>query len=139
MKYKQTNNKVAVRIDKGEEIVETIKKLCKNLGIKTGTITGIGATNKCIIGFLNTKTQKYQSKEFIGDHEIAPLIGNISTMNGDVYLHLHINICNAEQKSFGGHLNSAIVSVTFEAIIDIIDGEINRIFDETIGVNLMDI
>ena len=43
-------NKVIVRIDSGEDIVKTLKQLCKNLDIKLGSITGIGATDKATIG-----------------------------------------------------------------------------------------
>lgn len=137
MEYKRFGNKVIVRLDKGEEIVETLKQLCTKLNIKLGTITGIGATDKAIIGLFDMRTKKYHSKELVGDHEIAPLHGNISTMNGETYLHLHANLCNAEHKSFGGHLNSAVVSATFEGVIEIIDGEIDRKFGENIQLNLL--
>lgn len=139
MKYKRCNTKVIVRIDKGEEIVVTLKTLCKKLDIKLGTITGIGATDKVTIGVLDLKTKKYHSQEFIGDHEIASLMGTIAMMNGEVYLHLHINVCNAEQKSFGGHLISAVVSATFEGVIDIIKGEVNRAPDQNTGINLLNL
>ena len=139
MKYKNLKNKVIVRIDSGEEIVKTLKQICENLNIEHATITGIGATDKATIGLYDVKTKRYQSTELLGDHEIAPLYGNISTMEGKIYLHLHVNLCNKDHQSFGGHLNSAIVSATFEGIIDIIDGEINRAFDEKIGLNLLDL
>ncbi|DAC72127.1 MAG TPA: DNA-binding protein [Thermoplasmata archaeon] len=136
MNYKQWNNKVVVRIDKGEELVDNLKTICKKLDIKLGSIVGIGAADKITVGLMNTKTKKYQSKEFTGDHEIASLAGNITTMNGEVYLHLHIVICNVEHKAIGGHLSSAVISATFEGIIDIIDGQVTREFNDEIGLNL---
>jgi predicted DNA-binding protein with PD1-like motif len=139
MRYKRCGSKIIVRIDKGEEIVESLKKICQQVPIKLGTITGIGATNNIIIVLLNTKTKKYESKQFTGDHEIAPLHGNITTMNGEVYLHLHVNICNADHQSFGGHLSKSIVSATFEGVIDIIDGDVERVFDQHSGINLLNI
>ncbi|UCD14639.1 MAG: DNA-binding protein [Thermoplasmatales archaeon] len=139
MHYKRFGDKVIVRIDRGEEIVKTLKQLCKDLDIKLGTITGIGATDRATIGLYDVGAKEYHSTELIGDHEIAPVYGNISKLGDEVYLHLHANLCNAEHKSFGGHLNSATVSATFEAFIEIMDGEINRIFDKKIGLNLLDI
>ena len=137
MDYKKIGEKVFVRIDSGEEIVETLTQVCKKLDITAGTITGIGATDKAIIGLFDVKTKKYHSKELVGDHEIAPVYGNISTMNNEVYLHLHVNLCNSEHKSFGGHLTSAIISATFEGVIDIINGKIEREFDATTGLNIL--
>lgn len=137
MESKKFNNKYIVRLDKGEEIVEALKKFCKDNNIRLGSITGIGATNKVTIGLFETKTKKYISKELKGDYEIASLIGNITTMNEETYLHLHINIGDKNQNPFSGHLNSAIVSATFEAVIDAIDDLIDRKFNEEIGLNLL--
>ena len=139
MRYRRFKNKVIVRIDTGEEIVSTLKQLCKSIPITLGSITGIGATNDITIGLMNTKTKKYQSTRFTGDHEISSLVGNITTMGSDVYLHLHITVCNAKLKTFGGHLTSAVVSATFEGIIDIIDGKVDRTFDQTVGLNLLNL
>jgi len=137
MKYERLGNKVVVRIDKGEEIVDALKTICKKLDIKLGSIVGIGATDKVTIGLLNTKTKKYQEKEFTGDHEIAPLVGNITIMNGEVNLHLHVTMCNVEHKAVGGHLTSAVISATFEGIIDIIEGQVTREYNDDVGLNLL--
>lgn len=136
MKFKKFGNRFVVRIDKGEEIVRTLKEFCKNNGIKLGSITGLGATNKAKVGLFETETKKYISRELTGNYEIAPLYGNISTMNGEIYLHIHINLCDKKQNSFGGHLDYAYVSATFEAVIDKIEGEIEREFSDEIGLNL---
>ena len=138
MLTKKFNNKIIVRIDKGEEIVESLEKICEKNNITLGSISGIGATDKVKIGLFDVSTKKYHSKELIGNYEIAPLSGNISTMDNKTYLHLHINLCDSNHNAFGGHLNSAIVSATFECVIDIIDGQIDRKFSEEIGLNLID-
>lgn len=137
MENKRFGNKILVRIDKGEEIVSNLEKVCIENNIKLWSIQWIWATNKVTIWLFATKNKKYYSKEFTGDFEIAPLVWNISTMNGKTYLHLHINIGDDKQNSYSGHLNSAIVSATFEWIIDIIDWEIDRKFNEEIGLNLI--
>ena len=90
-----------------------------------------------MIGLFETATKKYHSVELTGDHEISGLVGNISTMDGEVYLHIHINLSDAEYKVRGGHLTSAVVSATSEIIIDRIDGKINRKYSKEIGLNLI--
>lgn len=137
MQFKRFKNKILIRIDKGEELVETLKKFCIEQKITLGEIRGIGAANKIKIGLFKTASKKYFPKEFIGDYEITPLYGNISTMNGEIYLHLHINIADAHQNSFGGHLNSAMISATFEGVIDIIDGQVDRELNDDVGLNLL--
>ena len=138
MKAKKFQNKYILRLDKGEEIVKTIKKFCVDNDIKLASITGIGAADKLTIGLFETKTKKYISKDFAGDFEICPLVGNISTKENVIYLHLHVNIADRKHNSYGGHLDKAVVSATFEAIIDVIDGKIDRKYSEEIGLNLLE-
>ncbi len=137
MKAKKVGNKIIVRIDKGEEIVESLLKICKKYTVTLGYIVGIGATNEVKIGLFDVDTKTYHSEKFVGNYEIAPLIGNITMMNDEPYLHVHINVCDASHHSFGGHLNEAVVSATFEGIIDLIDDEITRVFDKETGLNLL--
>ncbi len=138
MEYKKYGQKIFVRIDKGEEIVGKLKELCSDEKITLGTVNGIGATDRAEIGLFDTHEKKYYGKELEGDMEIAPLSGNITTMDGEVYLHLHINLGDKENKAFAGHLNSALVSATFEAVIDVMEGTLERSKDEEIGLNLLD-
>lgn len=139
MKYKKVNNKVIIRLDSGEELITSLLEICKKLNITLGTITGIGATNNAILGLFDTQKNQYYSQDFVGDHEIAPLIGNITTMNGEPYLHLHVNLCNRKNVSFSGHVQKAIISATFEGVLDIIDGKVKRKQDLTTGLNLLDL
>jgi len=136
MQYKRFKNKYILRVDKGEEIVSILTGFCKDKKIKLGQVTGIGASDVVTIGLFDTKKKEYFSQEFRGDFELTSVVGNISTMKGDTYVHLHANISDRDQKAWGGHLNKAVVSATFEAVIDCIEGEVDREFSEEIGLNV---
>tara|TARA_Y100000310_G_scaffold89671_1_gene86783 strand:- start:2032 stop:2451 length:420 start_codon:yes stop_codon:yes gene_type:complete len=137
MQFKKLEDKFVVRIDKGEEVVETLKQFCTQQNIKLGSISAIGATNKVEVGFFVTSTKEYHSKVFEGDFEITSLLGNITTMDGETYLHLHITLSDESHNAFGGHLNSAVISATCEVFIDPYAGEVDREKDEDIGLNLI--
>ena len=69
--------------------------------------------------------------------EITSLVGNISTKDGDVYLHLHINLCRADMSVIGGHLNECRISATCEMFVRKLPGSVGRKLDtETTGLNL---
>ncbi len=139
MTHKQFGNKYIVRVEKGEELVVALKDFCREKDIKLGVVSGLGAADKITLGLFKTKTKEYAPKEFSGDFELTSVLGNISRMNGEVYLHLHANIADENCQTFGGHLTSAVISATFEGVIEKIDGEVGRKYNEDIGLNLYDI
>ena len=97
----------------------------------------MGGTDRVTVGSYKAKTKEFYSQELTGDYEITNLTGNISTMNGEIYLHLHIAISDSNNNVFGGHLTSAIISTTGEFIIEEIEGEIEREFNEEVRLNLL--
>ena len=136
MKYKKFDNTYVVRIEKGEEVISKLTDLCNNENIKLGSITGIGATDKLVIGLFDTNSKQYHKTTLTGPMEITSLMGNVSTKDGETYLHIHINVCNTDMQVYGGHLNECYISATCELHVTKIDGEVDRYFDESIGLNL---
>ena len=137
MEYRRFSDKIVLRIDRGEDIVEKLKELCELENISLGSISGIGAVMETEIGIFNVKTQQYFSKTIKGLFEVSNLSGNISKMNGETYLHLHITIGDVKKNEvYAGHLNKAVVGATAEIIVIVIDGEVDRRKDETVGLNL---
>lgn len=136
MEYRKFNNTIVARIDKGDEILDKIKEIANKENIKLANINALGATNDFTVGVFKTAEKKYYSNNFTGDFEIVSLTGTINTMNGEFYSHIHMSAGNDKGEVFGGHLNRAIVSATCEMVINIIDGTVDREFNENIGLNL---
>ena len=47
-----------------------------------------------------------------------------------------MSVGNEKGEAFGGHLNSAVVSATCEMVITVIDGKVDRVYDEETGLNV---
>lgn len=137
MKYQRFEQTIIVRMDKGEDIVEQVKNVALKEKIKLASISALGAINEFTVGVFKTKEKKYYPNEFKGDFEIVSLTGTINTMNDEYYSHMHLSAGNDQGQVFGGHLNKAIVSATCEMVIQIINGEVDRYFDEEVGLNLL--
>ena len=137
MVYRRFENTVAVRIDRGEEILERLKEVCTRENIRLATVSAIGALGQFTVGVYNVEEKKYYKNTFTGAYEIVSLAGNISTMEGAYYAHLHLSAADGSGVCVGGHLNSALVSATCELFLQVIDGEIDRFYDDVTGLNLL--
>ena len=143
MEYKRFEDKFVLRIDKGEEVISTLKEFCRDKRIELAEVTGIGAASLVEIGLFNVNTKEYKTKEFNGMFEITSLVGNITRKDEEPYLHIHINFSDEEGNAFGGHLVKVNISATCEIIIseiiaDEINGNVGRKFNDEIGLNLLD-
>lgn len=136
MDYKKFNNTIVVRIDRGEEILDKIKELSEKENIKLAKVEALGAVGDFTVGVYNIEEKKYYSNSFSGNFEIVSLTGTINTKDGNFYTHIHMSAGNNKGEVFGGHLNKAIVSVTCEMIVTIIDGMVDREMNNDIGINL---
>lgn len=138
MEYRRMKDMIIARIDKGEEILEKVKELALTENIKLASVQALGAIGDFTVGVLKTEEKQYKANHFQGDFEIVSLTGTINTMNDEFYTHLHLSAGNEKGEVFGGHLNRAVVSATCEMIVQVIDGRVDRKFDEETGLNLFD-
>lgn len=136
MDYRRFGSTIIARIDKGEEILETLQKIAEKENIKLASVNALGAVDDFTVGVFKTDEKKYYSNSFKGSFEIVSLHGTISTMDGKYYAHLHMSAGDDSGKVFGGHLNRAMISATCEMVINIIDGSVDRYADGDIGLNL---
>ena len=147
MVYKRFGDKLVIRLKKGDKLVESVRKILEKENVKAGFLTGIGATDNLEVGLFDPKTKNYNIKKYEEDLEIANLCGNISNKDGKLYTHFHITCGRVEDNAkkgqipgsaIGGHLNEAIISLTAEIFVTIIDGDINRLYDEDLGLTLIE-
>ena len=137
MEYTRYGSKILIRLDPGDEIVSGVAEVCKAEKVHLGSVSGIGAVNKATVGLFKPDSKEYFSTTLEKPFEITALTGNISEMNGELYLHLHVTLADIEHHAFGGHLNEAIISATAEIWIDVVDGSVDREFNDSIGLNLL--
>ncbi len=139
MVISKKGNGYYVRIDKGEEIIKSLFKMCRKTGMKSGLISGLGSVSNAKLGLFDVEKKQYIEKEFEGIFEIASMNGNISRMDKKPYLHIHAVLSDREFQTYGGHLAEAVVAATCEVVAVPFEGKVGRRFDGEIGLNLLDI
>lgn len=135
MEYKRYGSVIALRLDKGDDITESVYKIAEKEGVKAAKVSGIGATDNFTVGVFDIAKKEYEKFVFNGNHEINALTGNMTEKDGKPYIHLHITATGKDCKVVGGHLIKGIISLTGEIIITVISGRISRECDETLGIN----
>lgn len=137
MKFRNFRDYYIVSIERGEEIIETLNGLCSQQDIQLGIISGIGAVNRFKIGLFETASRHYHAREFNGEFEVTALNGTVSTMDNKPYIHIHANLSDREFNTYGGHMNYGYVSAACEVVIQRINGNVDREFNEEIGLNML--
>ena len=136
MQYRQSGNTYIVRIDLGEEIVGSLKKLCEEELIRLGRVEAIGATDSAVVGVYDLEKKEYYPEKISGFMEILSLNGSITSMDGKPYIHLHAVLADQNHVIHGGHVIEMKVGATCEMFVRVLDGRVTREKNETLGINL---
>jgi hypothetical protein len=128
------------RLERGNELVDTLLDLCSAESIRCGEIRALGALSRVELCAYDQKKQRYgPSRAYTGDIEILSLVGNVSEKSGDLACHLHATVARDTDNGIqviGGHVVTATVfacEVTINACDDLI---LRRGMDEKTGLSL---
>lgn len=126
-----------LRLEKGEEIINTLKNFSKEKKVKGAFFYGIGAGKNFTIGFYDLEKKEYLKKEYKEEGEILSLIGNISHLEKDIFIHTHIIFSDKNFNLLGGHLFSGEITATLEIFLILINKKLLRKNFPDIGLNLI--
>ena len=130
-------NSFVLSLDNHVEVTEALTAFCKEKGILSGTVSGIGAISEATFRFLDPAIKQYVDRTFREQMEVTNLTGNISQKNGEVYLHLHLTASRRDYTCIGGHLLSARINGACELFVESFPGTYTgRRPDAETGLNL---
>ena len=135
MRSQRTHYGFVLRIDPGEEVSASLAALARRENLRGGFISAIGAVGETELGFFVRSTSSYIRRTFAGEHEILSLSGNFSELDGEPFPHCHMIIAGEDFAAVGGHLFSAVVTVTCEAQIVMDAGVLRRVRRPDLGFN----
>jgi len=136
MEFKKDGNRLLMRLQRGEELIQTVQRFAEEQKIPNATVIGIGAVDKLDLGYWNLEREEYTRRQFPGPHELLNLSGNLSWKDGASFLHVHAIVANPEFTLVGGHLFAATVTATAELSIWPGEYELHRAHDASIGMKL---
>lgn len=139
MVIRKTSSGYLVRLDKDEELVRSLTKLCADESITSGIVSGIGGAQWAELAFYHLDQKAYEFDRIDEPLELSALSGNISLVNGKPSLHLHATVSDMNYHAYGGHLKELAVAGTCEVFIQVLDTTLERVHNDNVGLKVLDL
>jgi hypothetical protein len=113
---------VVARLEKGDDLLLSVKEIAEERGIKGGSWYAIGTLDRAHFYFYRPEPKPIILEEPL---EIVACAGSISFREGAHVVHGHIDITDSEFKSRGGHLleGSLVDAMAFVTIFEILGAD----------------
>jgi uncharacterized protein len=139
VRSKKLDTSYALRLERGERIVEALTAFCARAKIAAASFSGLGTCRNAEIGFFHIEAGAYAFRTFPEDCEITALTGNVNLVDGKPHVHAHIVLGDSLFRSWSGHLKEAEVLATCEIVLTRLKGTLVRKRDKKSGLNLLEI
>jgi len=127
------------RLPHGRDILAAIESFCRKQSISCGVFSMIGAVSSANIGAYDQGQQVYVTVKKDAPFEILHCGGNISTRDGEPFVHAHIVLADMDGNVTGGHLFSDTILFAGEIDIqELLGPPLERVHDENTGLKLWD-
>jgi hypothetical protein len=86
------NRRLLGRLSKGENVINSIERICKRESIRAGTFTAVGLLSRIEIQTYQPSGTYETSLESEGNFELVSLVGNISTLGGQTVINCYVQV-----------------------------------------------
>lgn len=124
---RRNGNLITSKLEKDDDVFESIEKLIDQYGIKGGIIvSGIGMLKNFEIGYWNGR--EYEKKFIEKNHELVAMHGSIS--ENDPKIHIHVGLAGPDHMLTGGHLISGKADPMVELTILDTGFPLHRVYND---------
>lgn len=132
-----TDRPFILALNMGEDLFSSILRCANDARLKSATISGLGTLDDVTVAYYNLTTKRYQEKVFHGMFELVSLNGNITTLDDELFIHIHAALGDEKYQVFGGHIMNGTVGPACEITITPLVSPIQRGFDDRTGLKIM--
>jgi predicted DNA-binding protein with PD1-like motif len=140
VQVKPSGSNYLIRLERGEEFLESLGDFANHHRIGFATVRAIGTLERVTLGYYDAVNKTYQNKTLDESLEVLNLSGNIAEgENGERVVHAHATVGRPDYTTLGGHVVEATVGPTLEVIVETMPMTIRRRHDPDTGLNLWDL
>lgn len=121
----------------GSDLLKELESFVRDKGINLAWLSGVGAVSRATIRYYDQPKQDWVDLEFDRRLEVAGLWGNVSLLNGEPIVHVHIALADEEGHCYGGHLGQNTVVFNLEILMTTLSGPaVTRKMDPQTGLTI---
>ena len=137
MQIKALDGYHLIRLEPGDEVIESLKHFADEREIGFAELYGIGTFRQVTLGYFDITAKVYRNQVVEEQVEVLNLSGNISRgEQGEPIVHAHVTVGRSDYHALGGHLVEAIVNPTLEVVVATVPATIHRRRDPATGLML---
>jgi predicted DNA-binding protein with PD1-like motif len=136
MRWRAVQGGWLVVLEQGDDVLESLRRAAREAGVRSAALSGLGAANGVQLAYWDAVRREYLRADFEGDHEFGALVGNVTQLDGQPFVHAHAVIGGPDFHAYTGHLMAARCGATLEIYLHDFGGAVHRGMVPDIGLNL---
>jgi predicted DNA-binding protein with PD1-like motif len=126
-----------MRFSDGDDLAEGMKQALKSQGVRSGLVLcGVGMLKSPQLTFY-TGGGVYRPIALDEEVELTALNGNVATVDGEVFVHLHATVGKKNGEAMAGHFAGGKVHMTAEVAVRVLTRPMIRVLDERTGLKTL--
>jgi uncharacterized protein len=121
----------------GSDLLKELESYVRAERINLAWLSGLGAVSRATIRYYDQPNQTWADLDFDRRLEVASLCGNISLLNGEPIVHVHLVLADEQGRCYGGHLGHNTLVFNLEVLLNTLSGPpVVRKMDPQTGLTL---
>ena len=108
--------------DFGSDLLKELQKYVLAKNINLAWLSGVGAVSKACIRYYDQPQKQWIDLTLDKRLEVAGMWGNVSLLNGEPIVHVHIALADEQGHCFGGHLADGTLVFNLEILMTTLSG-----------------
>ncbi len=142
MQYAKHGDRYVVRLDDGEEVMESMRAFLLERDIRAGYFLAWGGFSELTLKYYRVNERDYKERRIEAQVEVVSLLGNlgnIARLDGEPIIHAHTTVGDEEYRTYSGHLGEGRVRPLMEIFLTPLPGELRRVRDQERNLSLLDL
>jgi predicted DNA-binding protein with PD1-like motif len=106
----------------GSDLLKELEAFVRAQGINLAWISGIGAVSRATVRYYDQTKKEWVDNDLDQRMEVVSLTGNVSLLNGEPIVHLHVVLADGHGHCLGGHLGPNTLVFNLEILMETLSG-----------------